>query len=104
MDPTHRQLLKCLTVNNFDAGGFLHVDDVRTLATSEALLHQQVELVNEFAGTNLKKLNISKCKIVVFSRQHYISAPVCEIDGLVIPVYNEVSQIPVEGISLCFVV
>jgi len=91
MDPLLKQLLASrmgLTVNNLYAGGFLHADDIKTLATCEASLHQQVELVKEFASMNLLKFSVSKCEIVVFSKQHYISAPVCDVDGLVIPVSN----------------
>ena len=53
-----------LSVNNFYAGGFLHADDIRTLATSEASLNCQVELVKKFADQNLLKLNVSKCIIL----------------------------------------
>ena len=43
MDPLLRQLQESgvgLSVNNFYAGGFLHADDIRTLATSEASLNR----------------------------------------------------------------
>ena len=46
MDPLLRQLWASgmvLSMNNFYAGGFLHVDDIRTLVSSEASLHLQVE-------------------------------------------------------------
>ena len=56
-----------LSINSFYAGGFLHADDIRTLATSETSLKCQVEMVKEFADQNLLKLNVSKCEIVVFS-------------------------------------
>ena len=42
------------------------MDNIRTLATSEAFLEAQSE--NEFANTNFLKLNLSKCEIEVFSR------------------------------------
>ena len=61
MDPLLRQLQASgvgLSVNNFYAGGFLHVDDITTLATSEESLKQQVELVSDFAVQNLLKLNV----------------------------------------------
>ena len=48
MDPLLRQLQFSsvgLSVNSFYTGGFLHADDIRTLATSEASLNCQVELV-----------------------------------------------------------
>ena len=37
-----------LTISGFCAGEFLHVDDVRTLATSEESLKCQIVLVNAF--------------------------------------------------------
>ncbi len=55
MDPLLRQLQASglgLTVNEFYAGGFLHADDIRTLATSEASLQAQVGIVNEFVRKN----------------------------------------------------
>ena len=42
------------------AGGFLHENDIRTLATGKTF---QVEMVKEFADQNLLKLNISKCEL-----------------------------------------
>jgi len=40
------------SINNFYAGGFLHADDIRTLATSESSLRAQVSMVQEFAKSN----------------------------------------------------
>lgn len=71
-----------LSMNEFYAGGFLHIDNIRTLETSEASLEAQVALVNEFANTNL---NISKCKIVVF-RIKRSEGDACEVDGSVLSV------------------
>ena len=88
MDPLLRQLQASgvgLTVNNFYAGGFLHADDVRTLATSEESLQCQVALVKAFAEENLLKLNVSKCKIVLFSSHKGSAFLVCEVEGSVIP-------------------
>ena len=79
MDPLLRQLQASgvgLSVNNFDGGGFLHADDIRTLATSEASLRYQIDLVKAFAEQNLLKLNVSKCEIVVFSKQPSKALPV----------------------------
>ena len=48
MDPLLRQLQASrmgVSVNGFYAGGFLHADDIRTLATSEASLEAQVAQV-----------------------------------------------------------
>ena len=80
MDPLLKQLQLSqlgLTVNGFYAGGFLHADDIRTLVTSEASLDAQVALVNEFATRNILKLNLSKCEIVVFSRNQRVAIPTC---------------------------
>ena len=88
MDPLLRQLQVSgvgLSINSFYAGGFLHADDIRTLATSETFLKCQVEMVKEFADQNLLKLNVSKCEIVVFSTQSSTTLPVCEVDGSVMP-------------------
>ena len=88
MDPLLRQLQASsvgLSINNFYAGGFLHADDIRTLATSEASLKRQVDLVKMFADQNLLKLNFSKCEIVLFSTQPYTTFPVCEVDGSIMP-------------------
>ena len=89
MDPLLRQLQASgvgFTVNKFYAGGFLHADDVRTCkmsdATSEEYLQCQVALVKAFAKKNLLKLNVSICKIVLFSSQKGIAFPVCEVEGL----------------------
>ena len=63
MDPLLKLLEESslgLSVNEFYAGGFLHADDIRTLATS---IVQQAELV---AATNFLKLNVDKCEVIVF--------------------------------------
>ena len=55
MDPLLKQLQSTqlgLTVNEFYSARFLHADDIRTLATSEASLQAQVALVNEFTTIN----------------------------------------------------
>ena len=47
MDPLLRQLQASrleLSLNQYHVGGYLHADDVRTLATSEESLKQQVAL------------------------------------------------------------
>ena len=88
MDPLLRQLQASgvgLSVNGFYAGGFLHADDVRTLAPTEDSLRQQVAAVKTFADENFLTLNLSKCEIVTFSKDQSRTHPVCEIDGAVIP-------------------
>ena len=52
MDPLLRQLQASglgLSISKFYAGGFLHADDVRTLATSRASLEAQATMVEKFA-------------------------------------------------------
>ena len=89
MDPLLRDLEASgvgLSLNGYYAGGFLHADDIRTLATSEEFLMKQVELVKQFADKNLLKLNVNKCEIVLFSNHSSaVQFPKCEIDGAVIP-------------------
>ena len=89
MDPLLKQLEVSglgLSVNNFYAGGFLHADDIRTLATSIDSLNAQVALVKKFAENNFLKLNVQKCEVVVFDRgQRCDVLPECEIDGSVLP-------------------
>ena len=88
MDPLLKQLQTSglgLSVNRYYAGGFLHADDIRTLATSEDSLQRQVGLVKAFAAENLLRLNVSKCEIVLFSQNRNIVPPVCEVEGTVMP-------------------
>ena len=62
MDPLLRELQASgvgLSLNRFYAGGYLHADDIRTLATSEESLWKQIEVVKQFADENLLKLNVS---------------------------------------------
>ena len=51
-----------LFVNNYYAGGFIHADDIRTLAKSVSSLNGQVALVKQFAETNFLKLNVQMCE------------------------------------------
>ena len=48
-------------------GGFLHADDIRTLATSTGSVEAQVTMVKGFAACNFLKLNVQMCEIVMFS-------------------------------------
>ena len=74
-----------LSVNQYYVGGYLHADDIRTLATSEESLQQQVALVKAFADKNFLGLNINKCEIVMFSRDQSTALPSCEVDGSILP-------------------
>ena len=87
MDPLLKQLEKSGigSVNNFYAG-FIHADDIRTLASNIDSLTSQVS-IKDFASTNFFQLNIQKCEIVVFSNSNSSSElPCCEIEGSVLPV------------------
>ena len=75
-----------LSINNYYMGGFLHADGIHTLATSAESLQQQVDLVNTFAAKHFLKLNIEKCEVIVFTRSHQEDAPVCEVEGIFLPV------------------
>ena len=53
MDPLLQQLEKLAlgpSINNLYVGGFLHADDIRTLASSLDVLDAQVSLVQGFAS------------------------------------------------------
>ena len=68
MDPFLRELQSLsvgTSVNGMYVGGFLHADDIRTLAASPSSLETQVAIVTKFAKENLLKLNTSKCEIIV---------------------------------------
>ena len=57
LDPLLRELQASglgLSINNFYAGGFLHADEVRTLATARN--HSQVAMVKRFADMKFLKL------------------------------------------------
>ena len=72
LDPLLRELQafgQGLSINNFYAGGFLHADDVRTLASSKESLEAQVAMVKEFAERNFLKLNVGKCEVVIWMFQ-----------------------------------
>ena len=91
MDPLLRQLEESgmgLSVNSFYAGGFLHADDIRTLASNVSFMEEQVAIVQDFARHNLLRLNVQKCEIVVFSRNKMKQFPECSIDGELIPAWD----------------
>ena len=91
MDPLLKLLEESslgLSVNEFYAGGFLHADDIRTLATSNDSIVQQAELVEKFAATNFLKLNVDKCEVIVFGATGGVG-PNCEVGGCVLPVSSE---------------
>lgn len=83
MDPLIRELQSLsvgISVNNMYAGGFLHADDIRTLATTPSSLETQVSTVAKFTRENFLKLNTSKCEIIVFGK----SATMLQDGGLAV--------------------
>ena len=71
MDPLLKQLQSLsigASVNNMYAGGFLHADDIRTLASTKTTLEAQISTVKRFTEDNFLKLNASKCEIVAFKK------------------------------------
>ena len=89
MDPLLKVLEQSglgLSVSNFYAGGYLHADDIRTLASSTDSLEAQVSMVKDFAARNFLELNDQKCEIVTFSRGRGSGVtPRCEVDRSAIP-------------------
>ena len=72
MDPLLKQLEASgvgLCVSSYYVGCFLHVDDIRTIATSVQSLEFRTQEVSKFTTENFLQLNPSKCEIVSFSRQ-----------------------------------
>ena len=64
MDPLLRQLQSHslgISINNTYAGGYLHADDIHTLASSMASMEAQIDMVETFASDNLLQLNKTKC-------------------------------------------
>ena len=73
-----------LSINNFYAGGFLHADDIRTVATSPESVEDQVTTVNMFASENFK------FEIVPFSHSNKSGQqPHCKVRGAGILVRSE---------------
>ena len=86
-----------LSINNFYMGGFLHTDDIRTLATSAESLEAQVNLVKIFATKNFFKLTGDKCEVTFFARDHQAAPPVCEVEGSLQPVGDTGSALECGG-------
>ena len=71
MDPLLRQLQSLsigASVNNMYVGGFLHADDIRTLASTTTTLEAQISTIKKFTEDNFMKLNTSKCEMVAFKK------------------------------------
>ena len=71
MDPLLRQLQALsisASVNNMYAGGFLHADDIHTLAPNTSTLEAKLSFVKRFTEENFLRLNPSKCEIVAFKK------------------------------------
>ena len=71
MDPLLRHLQSQsigASVNSTYAGGYLHADDIRTLASNPTTLEAQISPVTKFTKENFLSLNASKCEVVVFNK------------------------------------
>jgi len=92
MDPLLQQLEKSAlgpSINNLYVGGFLHADDIWTLASSLDVLDAQVSLVQRFAKENFLKLNTQKCEVVFFASDPHAPYPECKIAEQAISVRSE---------------
>ena len=95
MDPLLRQLQSLsigVSVNNMYAGGYLHADDIRTLANNLSSLDSQISIVTRFAADNFLTLNASKCEIVAFQRSG--TTPHGSVDG-------DVTSFPITDEAKC---
>ena len=54
-------IIHTCTLNNMYADGFLHADDIRTLAPNTSTLEAQISLVKRFTEENFLKLNPTSC-------------------------------------------
>ena len=67
IDPLLRELQSLsigALVNNMYVGGFLHADDIRTLAPTVTTLEAQISIIKRFTEENFLKLNTSNGKVV----------------------------------------
>ena len=73
------------------SGGFLHADDIRTLASNLSSLEEQISTVSKFTSENFLKLNASKCEVIMFKKQGSSSHPPTNVnvDGDCFPVNSE---------------
>ena len=95
MDPLLRQLQSLsigVSVNNMYAGGYLHADDIRTLANNLSSLDSQISIVTRFAADNFLILNASKCEIVAVQRSG--TTPHGSVDG-------DVTSFPIRDEAKC---
>ena len=78
------------SVNGFYGGGFMHVDDIRMLASGLNSLEGQIDLVKCFASENFLWLSVTKCEIVTFGKSSD-RGPVFDamVDGSSIPHVDE---------------
>ena len=70
------------SVNNTYAGGYLHADDIRTLANSLASMEAQIKMVSRFTSENFLKLNEAKCEVINCRKStNKAPSPVSNNDG-----------------------
>ena len=79
MDPLLKKLQESSSVCHYTiTGGYLHADDIRTLAKTCGSLEKQAAIVTHFVEENFMKLNAKKCEVVGFGKFGNVS---CTVDG-----------------------
>ena len=84
MDPQLRQLQSHslgISENNTYAGGYLHTDDIRTLANSQSVMESQIEMVFRFTSVKFLTLNESKCEVIIYKKSSKLPSPVSITNG-----------------------
>ena len=72
------------------AGGFLHADDIRTLASTTTTLEMQISTVKKFIDVNFLNLNASKCEFVAFKKSSITTnQESIEVDDCSFPIRGE---------------
>ena len=80
-----------LSVNEFNAGEFLHADDIRTLSSSAGTLEKQAVLVSSFAEERCFQPNVQKVEVVCFVKSTWSKGfvtPACEVGRCQLPVVD----------------
>ena len=84
MDPLLRQGQSHslgISVNNTYAGGYIHADDIRTLANSQSTMESQIKMVSRFVSENFLTLNVSKCEVIICKKGSRLPPPVNITNG-----------------------
>ena len=78
MDPLLRQLQSLsmgASVNNMYAGGFLHADDIRTLASTLSTLEAQISTVKKFTEDNFSIVETCILPILLYGVENWVLSP-----------------------------